>query len=139
MKKYISIVLLAAIAVTALVFTSACSKSENNPSSAASEFSTESTASVEDNTPKDILAGTWKQTDETNGDWEWTFDGKGSCNLKGITTGFESDGKYTLDESAKTITVNIEGWTDQKVYNYTLDDTKLDLEEKYSSYHLIKQ
>lgn len=90
-------------------------------------------------TSADILEGTWKQTDEVNGDWTWTFDGAGKCKLVGITTGFESDGTYKLDESAKTLTVNMDGWENEKVYNYTLDGDKLDFEEKYSSYHLVKQ
>ena len=47
------------------------------------------------NGDNDVIEGTWKQTDKTNGDWVWTFDGKGSCHLQGITVGFESDGSYT--------------------------------------------
>lgn len=86
----------------------------------------------------DALSGTWKQTDEVNGDWTWTFDG-GKCKLVGDTTGFESEGTYVLDESKKTVTVNLEGWDAEKVYNYTLSGDKLDLEETYSSYHLVKQ
>ena len=92
-----------------------------------------------DSGSKDAVAGTWKQTDEVNGNWTWTFDGKGKCELNGETSGFKSSGTYTLDESAKTLTVNLEGWSAQKVYNYTLTDTTLDLNETLSSYHLTKQ
>ena len=92
-----------------------------------------------DSGPKDAVAGTWKQTDEVNGNWTWTFDGKGKCELNGETSGFKSSGTYTLDESANTLTVNLEGWSAQKVYNYTLTDTTLDLNETLSSYHLTKQ
>ncbi len=95
--------------------------------------------SKEDGGSKDILAGSWKQTDEMDGNWIWTFDGKGKCTLDGETTGFKSDGKYTLDESAGTITVNLDGWSDQKVFNYTLDGNTLDIKETYTSFHLIKQ
>ena len=86
----------------------------------------------------DAISGTWKQTDEVNGDWTWTFDG-GDCKLVGDTTGFESGGTYKLDEGAKKVTVTLEGWTETKEYTYTLSGDNLDLEEKYSSYHLVKQ
>ena len=87
----------------------------------------------------DILSGSWKQTDEVNGDWVWTFDGAGKCTLEGITTGFKGDGTYKLDESAKTVTVDMEAWDDVKEYTYTLDGDKLDLDSTYSTYHLVKQ
>ena len=86
----------------------------------------------------DAISGTWKQTDEVNGNWTWTFDG-GDCKLVGETTGFESEGTYKLDEAAKKVTVTLEGWTESKEYTYTLSGSNLDLEEKYSSYHLVKQ
>jgi len=92
-----------------------------------------------DTASKDILAGSWKQTDEVNGDWVWTFDGAGKCTLEGITTGFTGDGTYKLDESAKTVTVDMEAWDDVKEYSYTLDGDKLDLDSTYSTYHLVKQ
>ena len=88
---------------------------------------------------KDAIAGTWKQTDEVNGDWVWEFDGSGKCTLDGITTGFKTEGTYVIDENAKTLTVTMDGWDDVKVYTYTLTDTTLDLDSTYSSYHLIKQ
>ena len=92
------------------------------------------------NTSNKVIEGTWTQEDKTNGDWEWTFDGTNKCTLKGINTGFEGSGTYSVDEDAKTVTVNISGWEKEKVYTYklsqTLSDTKLDLTEKYSHYHL---
>lgn len=95
------------------------------------------------NGDNDVIEGTWKQTDATNGDWVWTFDGKGGCHLQGITTGFNTDGSYSVDANAATVTVNMDGWDNQKVYTYklkkTLSDETLDLTETYSSYHLIKQ
>lgn len=33
----------------------------------------------------------------------------------------------------------MEAWDDEKVYTYTLDGDKLDLDSKYSTYHLVKQ
>ena len=88
---------------------------------------------------KDAVAGTWKQTDEVDGNWTWEFDGNGKCKLDGETTGFKTNGTYTLDETAKTLTVDMEGWSEQKVYTYTLTDTTLDLDSTYSTYHLVKQ
>ncbi len=88
---------------------------------------------------KDAVAGTWKQTDEVDGDWVWEFDGSGKCSLDGITTGFKTQGTYVLDEAAKTLTVNLEGWSDERTFTYTLTETTLDLESTYSSYHLNKQ
>lgn len=94
------------------------------------------------NTSNKVIEGSWTQKDETDGDWEWTFDGKNGCTLKGITTGFEGKGTYSVDETAKTVTVSMDEWDNQKVYTYklrqTLSDTMLDLTEKYSSYHLTK-
>ncbi len=117
MKKVTKLISLALIAVLVLSLFAACGGS----------------------TPKDVLAGDWKQTDEVNGNWTWTFDGAGKCKLDGETTGFKTEGIYTLDEAAKTVTVNMDGWDNEKVYTYTLTDTTLDLEETYSSYHLVKQ
>ncbi len=141
MKRIISFASIVLTTLIAASFITACGKSDNGSTSNNSNTSaqTSTVISAASEAEKDILAGSWKQTDEINGDWEWTFDGSGSCSLKGITTGFEGKGTYTLDKTAKTVTVNIEQWSDQKVYEYTLDDTKLDLKEKYSSYHLIKQ
>ena len=87
---------------------------------------------------KDAISGTWVQKDDINGNWTWTFDG-GNCKLVGETTGFQSEGTYVLNEDEGTITVNIELWDQEKVYTYTLSDNTLDLEETYSSYHLVKQ
>lgn len=91
-----------------------------------------------DSAPADEITGTWKQTDEVDGNWVWKFDG-GKCHLTGETTGFESDGTYTIDQSAKKVTVTIEGWTDPVEYTYTLNGSNLDLDSTYSSYKLVKQ
>ena len=95
------------------------------------------------NGDNDVIEGTWKQTDKTNGDWVWTFDGKDYCLLQGITTGFDSDGTYSVDASAATVTVNMDGWDKEKVYKYklrkTLSNENLSLTETYSSYNLVKQ
>ena len=87
----------------------------------------------------DAITGTWKQTDEIDGDWTWTFSDGSKAKLHGDTTGFDGEGTYTLDETNKKLKVKIEGWTDEKEYDYTLNGDTLDLKETYSSYHLIKQ
>ena len=78
------------------------------------------------NTSNEVIEGTLTQEDETNGNWEWTF-----------------DGKNTVDEDAKTVTVSLNEWDNQKVYTYTLrqtlSDTMLELKETYSSYKLTKK
>ena len=117
MKKFMTILSITLVAVLVLGVFAACG----------------------DSAPKDVLAGDWKQTDDFDGNWTWTFDGKGKCHLSGETTGFETDGTYVLDEAAGTLTVTMDGWSDVKVYTYTLTDTTLDIVETYSSYHLIKQ
>ena len=95
------------------------------------------------NTSNEVIEGTWTQEDETNGNWEWTFDGKNKCTLKGITTGFNGSGTYSVDEDAKTVTVSLNEWDNQKVYTYTLrqtlSDTMLELKETYSSYKQNKK
>ena len=125
MKKAMSVISLILVLVLALSVFTACDSSTDGGST--------------DSTPKDAVAGTWKQTDKVDGNWTWTFDGKGKCTLEGETTGFKGEGTYKLDETAKTLTVNIEGWSAEKVFNYTLTDTNLDMEETYASYHLVKQ
>lgn len=87
----------------------------------------------------DAITGTWKQTDEVNGNWTWTFSGGKKAKLVGETTGFESEGTYTLDEANKKVKVNLDSWSEEKEYTYTLNGNTLDLEETYSSYHLEKQ
>ncbi len=87
----------------------------------------------------DAITGTWKQTDEVNGNWVWTFSDGSKAKLVGETTGFESNGTYKLDEANKKVTVTLEKWTDPTEFTYTLNGTSLKLEAKYNSYDLVKQ
>lgn len=87
----------------------------------------------------DAITGTWKQTDEIDGDWTWTFSKGSKAKLVGNTTGFESEGTYVLDETNKKLKVNLEGWSAEKEFDYTLDGDVLDIKETYTSFHLIKQ
>ena len=95
------------------------------------------------NTSNKVIEGTWNTKNSEDGDWVWTFDGKGKCNLQGITTGFSGEGTYSVDAYAGTVKVKIDAWDNEKLYKYTLrktlSDETLDLSETYSSYHLVKQ
>ena len=93
----------------------------------------------EDDSKKDAVTGTWKQTDAMDGDWTWTFSKGSKAKLVGDTTGFESEGTYVLDEANKKLKINLEGWSAEKEFDYTLEGDVLDIKETYTSYHLIKQ
>lgn len=86
---------------------------------------------------KDAFAGTWKQTDEVDGDWTWTFDGSGKCTAD--NTVFKQEGTYSINESAGTATIKLELWDNEIVYTYKLTDTTLELSSTYSGFHLVKQ
>lgn len=162
MKKFFGVFAAIAAAAICMTFMSACSSEEGNKvvsdakdylkseigfDGNVSDAASSAKKYLKDeiglnNTSNQVIEGTWTQEDETNGNWEWTFDGTNKCSLKGITTGFEGSGTYSVDEDAKTVTVNMSGWDKEKVYTYklsqTLSDTKLDLTEKYSHYNLKK-
>ena len=87
----------------------------------------------------DAVTGTWKQTDEVDGNWVFTFSGGSKVKFVGETTGFESEGTYVLDEANKKLTVTLEKWDNPKEFTYTLNGNTLDLKETYANYHLIKQ
>ncbi len=87
----------------------------------------------------DEITGTWKQTDEVNGNWTWTFSDGKKARLQGETTGFDSNGTYELDEANKKVKVTLDNWSDTKEYTYTLNGNTLDLNETYSNFHLEKQ
>lgn len=129
-----------AVLMLASVMVACGDKKEEEKSGSKGDTATDpATEAATEAAEADILTGSWKQTDEINGDWVWTFDGAGKCHLKGITTGFDDDGTYILDEAASIVTVKINAWDDTKDYTYTLDGDKLDLESTYSSYHLIRE
>ena len=86
------------------------------------------------------IIGTWKQTDDVDGNWIWTFEDNGKCKLVGETTGFSGEGTYRIeDETSGKIHINIQGWDKEKIFSYTCTEKVLDLEEAYSSYYCIKQ
>lgn len=165
MKKIITVVAVAAAAVTSMTVLGACSEAVSDTgnklvSSAKSYLQSEAGFDGDlsklgsdaksylegelglNNASAKLIEGTWTQKDETNGYWEWTFDGNGKCSLKGRTTGFSGSGVYSVDETAKTVKVSLDSWDSEKVYTYkirqTLSDTMMDLEASDSSYHLKK-
>ncbi len=87
----------------------------------------------------DAITGTWKQTNEVDGNWIFTFSDGSKAKLVGETTGFTSDGTYVLDEANKKVTVTLDGWTDPKEFTYTLEGTSLKLVSTYASFDLVKQ
>ena len=95
----------------------------------------------EKNTLKDDrLYGTWKQTDEVDGNWTWVFNEDGTCSLKGETTGFDSKGTYTIEgDDFGKMRVKLDGWSEEKLFTYAVTEKALDMEEPHSSYYCIKQ
>ena len=84
---------------------------------------------------KDAITGSWKGSDKQRGDYSWTFDGKGACTFKNQY--YEASGEYTLDEKEKTVSITTI-WDDEKVLNYTVTDTTLEMQSKYQSFSLTK-
>lgn len=86
------------------------------------------------------VVGTWKQTDEIDGDWTWTFNEDGTCRLVGDTTGFDSEGTYKMEaEGIGKIYITLNDWDAEKLFTYAVTPKVLDLEETYSSFHCFKQ
>lgn len=135
MKKIICrIITFAVIALTAVSFT-AC----GNQNGASNNTTQQTPAAADPYTGADII-GSWKQTDEINGDWIWTFNTNGTCHLEGITTGFQGDGAFTLPEDQPgSVHVNMKDWDKEKTYTYTIEGNELTLQSEYSNYHCVKQ
>ena len=88
----------------------------------------------------DRIIGTWKQTDDVDGNWTWTFEENGKCRLVGETTGFDSEGTYRIEEgNVGKIHINLDGWSEEKLFSYVATSKVLDLEEAFSSFHCYKQ
>ncbi|MBQ3264842.1 MAG: hypothetical protein IJH07_03605 [Ruminococcus sp.] len=85
------------------------------------------------------LVGTWTQTDETDGNWTWTFNDDGTCKLVG-DDGFESDGTYQIpEEDVGKIEITLEKWEKSTLFTYTATTKVLDLESFDLSYYCQKQ
>ena len=74
---------------------------------------------------KDAVAGTWITEDEFFGNVTWKFDGKGGCTLKHDTT----DQKGTYELTDDTATISMELWENPIIYNYTVGDGSLSLQD----------
>ncbi len=74
------------------------------------------------------IYGTWKQTDEVDGNWTWTFNSDGTCKLVGETTGFNSEGTYKIEnENDGKIHIKLNDWTEEKLFGYTITTKILSL------------
>jgi len=110
MKKAISTVLSAIMVMTLLLSLAACSGGG------------------------DAFSGTWEG--ESGGMIStWNFNGSGVCTLKNTVVMEDDDdfvidlsGTYVLDEEAGTVTINMELWDSEKVYEYAVDGTTLTME-----------
>ena len=73
----------------------------------------------------DALKGTWVQEGTDYGTVTWVFDGNGKCSLD---TDFleKASGTYTITDDSK-VTIKIDLWDDETVYEYTISDGNLKL------------
>lgn len=86
------------------------------------------------------LVGTWKQTDETDGNWIWTFNNDGTCKLVGETTGFDSEGTYNiLEEGNGKVKIKLDAWDAEENFTYTVTEKAMILESFDVSYYCEKQ
>lgn len=85
------------------------------------------------------LVGTWRQTDEKDGNWTWTFNNDGTCRLVG-DDGFESDGTYLIPEAdLGKIKIKLDKWEKEVLFTYTATEKVIDLESFTLSYYCVKQ
>ena len=86
------------------------------------------------------ILGTWKQTDEVDGNWIWTFNEDGTCKLVGETTGFTSEGTYKIENDTNgKIHINLDGWSEEQLFTYTATTKKLNLTGLNVEYYCDKQ
>ena len=86
---------------------------------------------------KNIL-GSWKQTDEIDGNWTWTFKDDNTCRLVGDN--FDSEGTFKIEnETNGKIHIKLKDWKEEKLFTYAVTPKVLDLEEMEVSYHCYKQ
>lgn len=73
----------------------------------------------------DILKGTWSGEDDFYGEVTFAFDGNGTVTY---STNMVDNikGTYTIDSDTK-VTIKLESWSNEKVYNYTIKNNVLEL------------
>lgn len=88
----------------------------------------------------DNLVGTWKQTDEADGNWTWTFNKDGTCKLEGGNDNFSSEGTYLIAEEGNgKIKIKLDKWEKEATYTYTATDKALSLQSFDTSYFCQRQ
>ena len=86
------------------------------------------------------ILGTWKQTDETEGDWTWTFEDGNKCKLSGGPDNFDSEGTYRIEsENSGKIYINLKDWKEEVLFTYVVTEKALDLESIDYSFYCQKQ
>ena len=94
----------------------------------------------ESNLKDERIIGTWKQTDEIDGNWTWVFNEDGTCSLTGETTGFQSSGTYKNEgDDYGKLRIKLDDWSEEALFTYAVTEKVLDLEGINASYYLIKQ
>ena len=87
----------------------------------------------------DRLVGTWKQTDDKDGNWTWTFENDGKCNLTG-DDGFNSDGTYRFEgEGSGKLYIKLDEWGEEKIFTYTCTGSVLQMLGFDEEYYCQKQ
>ena len=115
--KVVAVLMIVAVLASLMV---ACGKPKNN---------------IDEN-----LVGTWKQTDETDGNWTWTFNKDGSCKLEGETDNFSSEGTYLIEEAGVgKIKIKLDKWDKEKLFTYVATEKALNLQSFDVSYFCQKQ
>lgn len=86
------------------------------------------------------LVGTWKQTDEQEGNWIWTFNNDHTCKLVGETDGSSHEGTYSIEniDNGK-VKIKLDNMEKEEIYSYTVTDTSMILETFDVSYYCERQ
>ena len=86
------------------------------------------------------ILGTWKQTDEIDGNWTWTFNDDNTCRLVGETNGFDSEGTFKIEnETNGKIHIKLKDWDKEQLFSYAVTPKVLSLESIDFSYRCYKQ
>ena len=86
------------------------------------------------------IIGSWKQTDEIDGNWTWTFNDDFTCRLVGETDGFDSEGTYWIEsEGIGKIHIALDEWDNEELFTYAVTPKVMDLEHMDYSFHCYKQ
>ena len=90
------------------------------------------------------IYGSWKQTDDVDGNWTWTFEEGGKCSLVG-DDGFSATGTYKMEgEGTGKINIKLDSWpldnqAGEKLFSYAVTEKVMDLLEESYDFHCFKQ